>query len=369
MKSIVDVPDLRGKKVLLRASLNVPIENGEVIDDFRIRKAMKTIDYLVGEGAKVVIIAHIGREKTDTLESVYQAMRRRMSLLWCGDFSEAKEMTDALENGEALLLENLRCNEGEKKNDDTFAKELASLTDIYVNDAFAASHRAHASIVGIPKHLPSYMGLNFEKEYHTLEEVRTPESPSLFILGGAKFETKAPLITQYADIYDRVFVGGALANDFFKAKGFEVGTSLVSSVAVDDALLSRENILLPVDVTVRNATGEVRVTSPDDVRSNEMILDAGPETMKMLATYVAEAQTILWNGPLGNYEEGFAEYTEALADLIATSDAYSVVGGGDTIASIAKLQLEDRFSFLSTAGGAMLVFLETGTLPGIEALT
>jgi len=368
MKSIVESGDLRGKRVLLRASLNVPVEHGEVANDFRIEKAMQTIGYLAGEGAKVIIIAHIGREKTDSLEPVYQAMRRRMSLSWCGDFSKAEEMIDALEHGEVLLLENVRQHDGEKENDAAFGEKLAALGDVYVNDAFAASHRAHASIVGIPKHLPHYMGLSFEKEYYTLSAVRTPESPSLFILGGAKFETKAPLIQTYADVYDRVFVGGALANDFFKAKGLEVGTSLVSDIAVDASLLQKENILLPVDVTVQNAEGDVRITSPDDVHTDETILDAGPETIKMLHTYVQEARTILWNGPLGNYEGGFKEYTEALAKNIAASDAHTVLGGGDTIAATAKLQLEKEFSFLSTAGGAMLIFLETGTLPGIEVL-
>ena len=366
MKSIIEAGDLRGKRVLVRASLNVPLENGKVVNDFRIRKATKTIDYLVSEGARVIVVAHVGREKTDSLEPVYQAMRRQISISWCPDLNTAKDAS--LENGEVLLLENLRSHEGETANDEAFAEELASLADVYVNDAFAASHRAHASIVGVPKYLPHYAGLNFELEYHTLEALRTPEAPSLFILGGAKFETKAPLIAQYVDVYDRVFVGGALANDFFKAKGLEVGRSLVSDVPVEESLLSRENILLPVDVTVQNAEGDIRITAPDNVRKDETIMDAGPETMKMLKTYVDEAKTILWNGPLGNYEKGFEEYTEACAQLIAASTAHSVVGGGDTIAATAKLGIEDEFSFLSTAGGAMLVFLETGTLPGIDAL-
>jgi len=366
---ITDVADLRGKRVLVRTSLNVPVKDDAVMNDFRIRRAMATIDYLVGEGARVILIAHIGRERTDSLESVYQTMRRRMSLSWCGDFDTAGASIEKLENGEVLLLENLRSHNGEIANDEGFAKELASFADVYVNDAFAASHRAHASIVGVPKHLPSYIGLTFSREYEALVDARTPEQPSLFILGGAKFETKAPLIKKYADIYDRVFVGGALANDFFKAKEYEVGTSLVSENGVAEELLQKENILLPIDVTVQNAEGQTRITTPDNVQGDETILDAGPETIKMLDTYIDEAKTILWNGPLGSYEKGFSEYTEALAQKIAESDAQSVVGGGDTIASIAKMNIEDDFTFLSTAGGAMLVFLEIGTLEGIEALT
>ena len=370
LPSVKDAGKLTGKRVLLRVGFNVPIEEGAVTNQFRLMRALPTISYLREEGARIVIIAHIGRDKEETLKPVYEALRSQISLKWCPDLSgkQTREAVQKLEDGEVLLLENLRQDERETANDPSLAKELAEYADLYVNDAFAASHRAHASLVEVPKLLPSYFGFNFITEYEELQKAMEPEKPSLFILGGAKFETKLPLVEQYAQKYDQVFIGGAHANDIFAAKGLEVGESLVSGVNLTDSvILNRLNILLPIDVTVKGKTDN-RVTKPEDVRPDENILDAGPKSVEMLAKYIKEAKTILWNGPLGDYEKGFDKVTLAVAKEISQAPGYSVVGGGDTVASIQSLNLQDKFGFLSTAGGAMLTFLEKGSLPAIDAI-
>jgi phosphoglycerate kinase len=368
--SVEDVSSLWGKCVLLRASLNVPLQGGEVTNTFRLEHILPTINFLKERKAKVILIGHIGREKTETLEPVVRALNEFLPVKWCGDLvgEESKKAVLKLEDGEVLLLENVRSDEREELNDETFAKELASLADIYVNDAFSDSHREHTSICAVAKLLPSYFGFNFINEFEELNKAMTPEDPSLFILGGAKFETKIPLVDKYAKEYNEVFIGGALANDIFKAKGFEIGGSLVSDVNLkENGVLSENNLLLPVDVVVDGREGS-RVSKPDAVKNDEKIMDAGPETIAMLKPKINKAKTILWNGPLGNYEHGFNKQTEELATLIADSEAFSVVGGGDTIAAIEKLGIQDKFGFMSTAGGAMLTFLETGTLVGIESI-
>ena len=366
LPSVEDVDGLKGKRVLLRASLNAPIKDGQVTERFRLEQAVLTINYLKDKGAKVVLIGHIGREPEETLEPVSTVLAEMAGVKWGKDDYAA---VDSLQNGEALLLENLRRDPREGEGDDTLAKELAALADVYVNDAFSDSHRAHASIVGVPKYLPSYFGLSFIREYEALCQVMEPEHPALFIIGGAKFETKMPLVARYASLYDHVFIGGALANDVFKAKGYEVGQSLVSDIDLRDSeILALTNMVIPTDVVTEGGV-ERREVGARSVLKEEVILDVGPVTLKKLEPLVKEAKTILWNGPLGNFEKGFSFGTETLARMVADSSAYSVVGGGDTIAAIRSLGLEERFGFMSTAGGAMLVFLETGTLPAIDAVT
>jgi phosphoglycerate kinase len=367
--SIKDVENLAGTYVFVRASLNVPIKDGKVANAFRLQQSLKTIQFLVEKRARVILCSHLGRDG-ESLFPVYEALSASLDIQFCPEVvgETATAMRNSLENGGVLLLENVRRDAREEENDIHFAEELAALADIFVNDDFAASHRAHASLHAICTLLPSYAGLGFLLEYEELSKVMSPESPSLFILGGAKFETKMPLVEKYLKIYDHIFIGGALANDFFKAKGFEVGTSLVSDISLEGSpLLSEPKILIPIDVTA--VKDEVpHVTTPDGVATDESILDIGPETMNMLLPYIREAKTILWNGPMGNYENGYQKETLACAQAIARSDAYSVVGGGDTVAAIESLHAEDEYSFLSTAGGAMLTFLEEGSLPAIEAL-
>lgn len=370
LKKIGDVANLRGKYVLVRSSLNVPISEGEVVNQFRIARAMPTLQLLTEAGARVIVVAHIGREPAETLEPVYEVMKVMLNIVWSPSLvgEEVRVKRNALEDGQVLLLENVRRDPREKVGDITLAEDLASLADIFVQDAFAVAHREHASVVGLPKLLPSYAGVNFIHEYEELKRSMSPEAPSLFVLGGAKFETKMPLVEKFLESYDHVYIGGALTHDILVAKGIEIGTSLRSDVDLTDSpLIDNEKIVLPVDVVVKGPEG-TRTTSVHDVRPEEAILDAGPETINMLALFTRGAKTVLWNGPLGNYEAGFSKATEELAKVVAESDAYSVVGGGDTVASIESLGLDAQFSFLSTGGGAMLAFLEHGTLPAIEAL-
>lgn len=370
LPSLVQLGDVRGKRVLLRISVNVPVVNGHIENAFRIQNALPTIRTLSKKGARVILLGHIGRDVTETLRPVYDAIAAEMPLKAFLPLEGEKTRTaiESLEAGEVVMLENVRQHPGEETNDTAFAEVLASYGDVYINDAFSDSHRAHASLVGIPEILPSYFGDTFITEYQALTAAMEPKAPSLLILGGAKFETKLPLIEKYLHIYDHIFITGALANDFFKAKGYEVGTSLISDRDFAlKALLQHKKILLPLDVTVQGKAG-VRLTTPDAVRTDESMLDVGPETMAMLTPYIKQAKTILWNGPLGNYERGFAKYTEECATLVAKSSAFSVVGGGDTIATIEASGMSREFGFLSTAGGAMLVFLESGSLPAIDVV-
>lgn len=367
---ITECTNLHGKRVIVRTSLDVPIENGVVVNDFRILKALPTINFLVSEGAKVILITHVGRDPLNTTEPIFHELKKHLNISHIEAIvGEAVETNiNALKDGEVLLLGNLRAYPEEDTNDATFGKTLASYADYYVNDAFAVSHRTHASIVGIPTHIPGFAGITFVEEFEHLSRALTPEHPALFIIGGAKFETKLPLIEQFAATYEHVFVGGALANDLIKAKGYAVGDSLLSPVDLaGTAVVTKENILTPIDVVVGGDRGKM-VVDVGDVHEDEKILDVGIASIEMLRPYIEDAKTILWNGPLGNYEAGFDAATKACAQLVAESDAFSIVGGGDTVTAIESLGISDQFGFLSTAGGAMLEYLEKGTLPGIEAL-
>ena len=357
--------------MLLRSSLNVPIADNQIKNHFRITRAIPTLEYLVKAGARVILCAHIGREKENTLEPIFTYLQDTFTIHFSDEVvgPHTKEMQEGLKDGEILMLENLRRDPREQKNDADFARSLADLAELYVNDAFAASHREHASLIGVPAFLPTYFGINFLLEYEELQKAEKPESPSLFILGGAKFETKMPLVEKFLDLYDHVFVGGALANDFFKAKGIEIGKSLISDVDLTGSpLLSNEKILLPKDLVVRDDSGATRVVIVEDVRPDETIVDSGPATIQMLELFIRNAKIILWNGPLGNYEAGFNTETLALATLLANAPGRSMVGGGDTVAAIESLGFQDKYTYLSGAGGAMLTFLEKGSLPAIDVV-
>lgn len=367
--------DLSGVYVLVRSSLNVPVKDGVVQNQFRLLRGLTTISYLVKQGARVVMIGHISNkkdtEKEESLLPVYEVLKNHLDISFCDEVAtpKAKNMCDGLLDGQVLLLENLRRDPREKKNDAEFSRQLADLAEVFVMDAFPAAHREHASVVGIADFLPSYAGFNFLHEYEELTKALKPKAPSLFMLGGAKFDTKLPLVNKFLNIYDQVFVGGALANDLFKAKGLAIGQSLVSEVNIETLrpIIEHPKLLLPVDITVMGPSG-VRITNVEDCQPEEKILDAGPATVSMLKEHIERSKTILWNGPFGDYEHGFSTQTTETAKLIAAHDCYSLIGGGDTIASIEGLNNQEKFSFLSTAGGAMLTFLELGTLPAIEAL-
>jgi phosphoglycerate kinase len=368
-KKIADVKDLKGKRVLLRLDLNVPVVGDEVRDDFRIRKSLPTIAFLRDAGAKVVIVSHLESEVTDSLSRVATYIAKSVPIkAFVTSLDDAPAVVAAMQDGEVVMLENLRKNPGEKENDPVFAGRLASLADIFVNDAFAVSHREHASIVSIPRLIPSYAGLLFSEEIERLSRAFAPQRPFLFILGGAKFDTKLPLIEKFLDVADIVFVCGALSNDIYKEKGYEVGQSTVASTRVNLKHIEQSpKLMVPTDVVVTNPYSRA-VKAPDQVGPDDKIMDAGPQTVSELSDLLSEEKFVLWNGTLGAYEKGFGEATEGLARAIAESGAESIIGGGDTIAVVSRLGLLDKFSFVSTGGGAMIEFLAKGTLPGIEAL-
>ncbi|KND51285.1 MAG: phosphoglycerate kinase [Parcubacteria bacterium C7867-001] len=376
MRTVRDIPMLENIPVLLRTSLNAPVENGVVTESFRLTAALPTIEYLRTRHAKVVLVSHISGSGAETLEPMYKAMKEWIpNLAFCpvSTGPEARAAVRALSAGGVVMLENLRRNAGEEKNDPAFAVELAELADVFVEDSFDTCHRVHASIVGVPKLLPSYAGLTVEREIAELAAALSPKHPSLAIIGGAKFSTKEPVLARLLTSYDSVFVGGALANDFLKVKGYPVGVSSVSGA--DDAqikkLLTNPKVLLPLDVVVASQGAEQsssRVVELSEVGDTEGIYDIGPKTGEMLAEKIHSARTILWNGPMGLFEKGYLDGTRAVARAVAESDATSVVGGGDTVAVISELKAENRFSFISTGGGAMLDFLVSGSLPGIAVL-
>ncbi|HEX7724802.1 MAG TPA: phosphoglycerate kinase [Candidatus Paceibacterota bacterium] len=371
MKTLTDIKNLKGVKVFLRADFNVPVQGGKVMDDFRIKAAVPTIDALRKGGARVIIASHLEvlEGEKATLEPVAEVLKKLgVPVTFVGDYAKAAAAADALKDGECILLENLRVNEGEKKNDPEFAKMLASLAQIYVNDAFPVSHRKHASVVGVPKLIPGYAGLQIQKEVENLSQAFNPSHPFLFVLGGAKFDTKMPLIEKFSGLADTIFIGGAIANDFFKAKGYEVGESVLSEGDFDvKPLLTNPKIILPIDVSNQDHV----IKPANSASKTDKILDVGPASVEALKPKIAAAKFILWNGTLGYCEAGYPEATNTLAKLIveATKNgATSIVGGGDTVAALSELGLDTSFSFVSTAGGAMLDFLAKGTLPGLEVL-
>lgn len=340
MKLITEIGDLKDKRVLVRVDWSVPIANDEVVSDYQILKTLPTIEYLRKAGAKIVLASHMEQDK-DSLEPVYRHVKKLLPGL------------TFVKKSDFMLLENLRRHKGEKENSESFAKELAKMADVFVNEAFPVSHREHASIVGVPKLIPGFAGFQLSKEVETLSKVFYPKHPFLFIIGGAKFDTKLPLLKKFIHVADKIFVGGALAHNFFKEMGRDIGDSLVSGG----------------DYDLRDLMQTDKISLPDDtITEGSKILDAGPLTLESLRRKVMSAQLILWNGPLGAYERGYRTATLELARMIAESGKESIIGGGDTLAAVAELNLFDKFSFVSTGGGAMLAFLATGTLPGIEVL-
>ncbi|HUC88711.1 MAG TPA: phosphoglycerate kinase [Candidatus Paceibacterota bacterium] len=384
MKSIKEIGNISGKRILVRVDFNVPMKparphegsgaggDGKIIDDFRIRKSLPTIDYLHKKGAIIILLSHLGEDGKESLAPVALRLKKyipKVNFIKTAIFSdETEKIISDLKKGDIILLENLRREPVEKNNSPSFARALSRYGEIYVNEAFSVSHRVHASIVGITKYLPGFAGLQFMEEIKNLSRAFDPEHPFLFILGGAKFETKIPLIKKFLRDADFVFVSGALANDFFKAKGYEVGVSLVDNANFQIAsLLKRKNLLLPIDAEVIKGSKR-RFVEPNKVDKDENIVDVGPRTVEMLKGLIEKSKFILWNGPLGKYESGFGGATEQVLKMVSKSKAYSIIGGGDTVALVSKLKLENNFGFVSTGGGATLDFLAKGTLPGIKAL-
>lgn len=370
-KDLDGMPRLwRGKRILVRLDLNVPIAHGKVLDDFRIRKSLPTLKFLVEQGAKIIAISHIGRDAHDTLLPVAARLGEMLG--------EEVAFGERSSSSRVTLLENLRRDPREEANDEEFARELAAHGDIFVNDAFSASHRKHASIVGVPKFLPSYAGIQFALEIENLSRAFTPEHPFLFILGGAKFETKLPFLQKFTELADGVFVGGALANDILRAGGFKIGKSVAEKNPPEylSMLASNAKLLQIKDVFVESGENEekkVEAKKKDAVLQDDVIVDMGPETTAGIISAIRNAKFVLMNGPLGWYERGFSKATSEVLEAIAArsgqgSDFVSILGGGDTVALIDRAGIEDKFTFVSTGGGAMLDYLVDGELPGITAL-
>jgi len=369
-KTILETGDLKSRRILVRVDWNVPFEGKRVGDDYRIQKSLQTINHLQNAGARVVLISHLESPETKSLEGVYEYVEKLLNVSFCKDIvgEEAKKAVANLKDGEAVLLENLRQDSREVGNSRDLAVALSAYGDIFINEAFSASHREHASIVGIPKLLPSFAGFQFTEEVQKLSKAFYPKRPFIFVLGGAKFNTKIPIIEKFMHIADTIFVYGALAHNFFKEQGIEIGASLFSEgdFHLKDELASGK-IVLPEDMVVMNGE-ERRIDTLGNIVAGDIIVDAGPNSLLRLKEDIVRASSILWNGPLGNYELGYKQGTLEFARMLGNSKAETILGGADTLSAIKEVNLFDKVHFVSTGGGAMLDFLATGTLPGIEAL-
>lgn len=385
-KTIRDV-DVRGKRVLVRVDFNVPLEQGQVTDDTRIRAALPTIEYLSEQGARVILMSHLGRPKGKVEEALRMApVARRLSALLGKEVQyvrdcigpEVEVAVAGMAPGDVLLLENLRFHPEEEKNDSEFAAKLARLGDIYVNDAFGTAHRAHASTAGIAHYLPAVAGFLMERELNFLgKALESPDHPFIAILGGAKISDKIGVIQNLLTKVDRLLIGGGMANTFLKAKGYEMGDSLVEEDSVETArrLLKSagEKLLLPADLVIADRfadDAQRRVVSADAVPAGWRALDIGPETIEAFTSALRGAKTVVWNGPMGVFEfPNFANGTFGMARALAQlPDAVTIIGGGDSVAAVHQAGVADKITHISTGGGASLEFLEGKTLPGIAAL-
>jgi phosphoglycerate kinase len=386
VKASYQALDLRGRRVLVREDLNVPLQGGAIGDDTRVRAAVPTLRDLAQRGARVVVMSHLGRPKGRAVPelSLRPVAERLAELLgrpvaFAADCvgPAAAEAVERLRDGQVLLLENVRFHPGDEANDPEFGRDLAMHGDVFVNDAFAASHRAHASVVGVARHLPAYAGLLMLAELTALHRaLDEPRRPLVAIVGGAKISTKAGVLRHLLPRVDALLVGGAMANTFFKAEGREVGASLVEDDALD---IAREvehdgagKLELPVDAVCARAAepGQETVVRPvDALEPGWTVLDVGPGTVDRFGERLRGAGTVVWNGPVGVFEiPEFGGGTRAVGEAVAASGAYSLVGGGDTAAAVEKLDLAGRFSHVSTGGGATLEYMEGRELPGIAVL-
>jgi phosphoglycerate kinase len=380
--------DVSGKRVLVRVDFNVPLEGSEIRDDTRIRAALPTIQNLLDRDAAVILISHLGRPKGQPNPKFSLApIAKRLSTLLDRSVSfvpdvvgeQAVNTAGQLQPGNVLLLENVRFEPGEEKNDAALAAKLAALADVYVNDAFGAAHRAHASTEAIAHLLPAYAGTLMLGEIDALQRlVDSPRAGFVAIIGGAKVSDKISVLERLVDQVDSLLIGGGMANTFLLERGHEVGTSLAEADATDDARrvveLAKQRgttILLPADVVVAPGieSDKTTVVSIEAVPSDQGIFDIGPEAINTFASAIRNARTIFWNGPMGVFEKPqFATGTTAIANAVADSDAFSVIGGGDSVAAVEAAGVADKISHISTGGGASLEFVEGRTLPGIEAL-
>ncbi|XBB58836.1 phosphoglycerate kinase [Christensenella minuta] len=390
MKKTIEDIDVQGKKVLVRVDFNVPLnENGEITDETRIRAALPTIQYLLDHGAKVILMSHLGRPKGEVKPEFSLApVAKRLSeilntkVIFAKDCigKEAQDAVDSMEAGQVVLLENLRFHKEETANDPEFAKQLASLGDIFVLDAFGTAHRAHASTAGVADYLPAVAGFLIGKELSIMgKALEDPARPFIAILGGAKVSDKIGVIENLLGKVDGLIIGGGMANTFVKAQGYEMGKSLVDDERLglardlmDQAKKKGIKIMLPSDFVVAKefkADAETQIVAAENIPADAMALDIGPSTRIIFANEIKSAKTVIWNGPMGVAEmPAFANGTKAIAEALADSSAITIIGGGDSAAAVKKLGYADKMSHISTGGGASLEFLEGKELPGVAAL-
>lgn len=391
MKKTVKDIELKGKRALVRCDFNVPMKDGAITDDTRIRAALPTIEYLRNSGAKIIIMSHMGRPKgeADMQYTLAPVAKRLGELLGCDvTFVTSPQVVDdavvkaaeGLSEGQVMLLENTRFRKEETKNEEAFSKQLAALGDVFVNDAFGTAHRAHCSTAGVADYLPAVSGFLIEKEVEYLgSAVDDPKRPLIAIMGGAKVGDKIKLIENLLNKVDTLLIGGGMAYTFLKAKGYEIGTSILDEESIDladklmkDAESKGVNMLIPVDVVCASEfsnDADKKTVSADSIPADMMGMDIGPKTVKLFAGEVAKAATVIWNGPMGVFEmPNFAVGTEEVAKALATSSAVTVIGGGDSAAAVKQFGLEDKMTHVSTGGGASMEFLEGKELPGIAVL-
>ncbi|MCD9025181.1 phosphoglycerate kinase [Cohnella silvisoli] len=387
-KSVREV-DVAGKKVFVRVDFNVPLENGAITDDTRIRETLPTIKYLIEKGAKVILASHLGRPKGEVVEELrLTPVAARLSDLLGKQVVKADEVVgssvqakvDALQNGDVLLLENVRFHPGEESNDVGLAKAFAQLADLFVNDAFGAAHRAHASTEGIAHHIPAVSGLLMEKELEVLgKALHNPERPFTAIVGGSKVKDKIDVINKMIEIADNIIIGGGLSYTFLKAQGKEIGKSLLDNSKLEQSLGFIEkakqlgkNFYIPVDIVVADgfsASANTDIVDTDHIPAEWEGIDIGPKTREIYADVIKNSKLVVWNGPMGVFEiEPFSHGTRAVAQACATTDAYTIIGGGDSAAAAEKFKLADQMDHISTGGGASLEFMEGKVLPGVVAL-
>ncbi len=373
MKSLTTIPKTKKGRALVRVDFNVPLKGNKILDTRRIDAAVASIQTLQRKGYQVLLLAHLG-DASLSLRPIATYLSNKFKTVFITEplynTSAIVELCAAVTQDTVMLFENIRQYPEEEKNAASFSKTLAGLAEVYVNDAFSVSHRAHASVVGVPRYLPSYAGIQLEKELRAIAPLfENKKHPFLFILGGAKFSTKIPLLKRFIKDADQVVIAGAILNAFYKTAGLEVGRSVVENGYEKEiaTLLRSPKVLLPVDVVVLRDEKKTAVTI-DAVEKGDVIVDIGPQSVALIAAKIAQAKVVVWNGPTGWYEKGFTKGTLGLADAMASTKASVLIGGGDTGAVVEQKTLGKKNIFVSTGGGATIEYLAKGTLPGIQSL-
>ncbi len=387
IKSVKNIRKLKGRKIFLRVDFNVPLSGHKIQDDYKIKNSLDTIKFLQERGARLIIASHLGRpdahyDKNYSLQIIANRLalllEKKIKFISFPAHNRLKLVLSRMRDGEIIMLDNLRFHPGEYSNDSDFAQSLADLADIYVNDAFAVSHRAQASVSAIKKYLPAYAGLLLIKELKALQHIVKARKPLVVVMGGSKIKTKAALISKIYPQAAFILIGGALANNFLKLENLEVGRSLLDKESKEKlkVFFKRKKlvkkIILPLDLVIKKRNGQARVVPINEVKKTDCIFDIGPKTIDLYARYIKKAQTLVWNGPLGKFEEkSFRHGTLAIASLISARSsgrAYGLVGGGETVDALKMTKMMEYVDWVSTAGGAMLSYLAGEEMPGLSSI-